>query len=211
MIYIFDLDGTLIDSSERMYRLFCDLIPACSLTKNEYWNYKRNKINHKKLIEMLYPQVSFEEFNDRWMPLIEEKKYLDMDRDYPDTLDVLSEMKGNGNTLYLLTARQSKKSLMEELQRLDLMFFFNAVITTEGKQSKEDVLIEFARYNQDILNPENIFISDMGKDIQLGNKLGFYTVAISYGFMSEEKLKEYSPKRVIKELSELITLTPTKR
>ena len=72
MIYIFDLDGTLIDSSERMYRLFCDLIPACSLTKNEYWNYKRNKINHKKLIEMLYPQVSFEEFNDRWMPLIEE-------------------------------------------------------------------------------------------------------------------------------------------
>ena len=211
MIYIFDLDGTLIDSSERMYRLFCDLIPECSLTKDEYWNYKRNKINHKKLIEMLYPQVSFEEFNDRWMPLIEEKKYLDMDRNYPDTLDVLSEMKGNGNTLYLLTARQSKKSLMEELQRLDLMFFFNAVITTEGKQSKEDVLIEFARYNQDILNPENIFISDMGKDIQLGNKLGFYTVAISYGFMSEEKLKEYSPKRVIKELSELITLTPTKR
>ena len=204
MIYIFDLDGTLIDSSERMYRLFCDLIPACSLTKNEYWNYKRNKINHKKLIEMLYPQVSFEEFNDRWMPLIEEKKYLDMDENYPDTLGVLSGLKGNGNALYLLTARQSKKSLIEELQRLGLLDFFNDVITTEGRQSKEDVLIEFARNNQDILNSENTFISDMGKDIQLGNKLGFYTVAISHGFMSEEKLKEYSPKRVIKGLSELL-------
>lgn len=203
MIYIFDLDGTLIDSSERMYRLFCDLIPECDLSKEEYWNYKRNKVNHKKLIEILYLQLNFEMFNNRWMLLIEDKHYLAMDKNYPDTIEVLSKLKTNDNDLYLLTARQSKKALMEELETLNLLDFFNAVLITEGKQSKEDVLLEYARSNDNILNKENIFVSDMGKDIQLGNKLGFDTVAISHGFMSEEKLKEYSPKRVIKELNEL--------
>ena len=60
---IFDLDGTIIDSSERMYRLFCKLVPQCRLTKEEYWEYKRNKGNHKKLIETKYPEVDFYEFN----------------------------------------------------------------------------------------------------------------------------------------------------
>lgn len=203
MIYIFDLDGTLIDSSERMYRLFCDLIPECELTKEEYWNYKRNKVNHKKLIERLYPHVEFEQFNDRWMLLIEKKQYLDMDKNYPDTVEVLLRLKRQRDSLLLLTARQSKNGLMDELKRLSLLDFFEAVITTEGKHSKEEVLLENAKGNCDILNPQNIFVSDMGKDIQLGNKLGFYTVAISHGFMSEEKLKEYYPKRVIQELSEL--------
>ena len=50
---------------------------------------------------------------------------------------------------------------------------------------------------------DNIFISDMGKDIELGNKFGFYTIAITHGFMSEEKLMEYNPKRIIHELSEI--------
>ncbi len=203
MNYIFDLDGTLIDSSERMYRLFCDLIPECGLSKEEYWNYKRNKVNHKKLIEMLYLQVSFETFNDQWMPLIEEKQYLDMDKNYPDTVEVLSRLKRQGDRLFLLTARQSKKGLMDELRRLGLSDFFEAVITTEGKHSKEEVLLEYAKGNCNILDSENIFVSDMGKDIQLGNKLGFYTVAISHGFMSGEKLKDYCPKKVIEELSEL--------
>ena len=203
MIYIFDLDGTLIDSSERMYRLFCDLIPECSLLKEEYWNYKRNKVNHKKLIEILYPQLNFEVFNNQWMSLIEDKHYLAMDKNYPDTIKVLSKLKANDNDLYLLTARQSKKALMEELETLKLLDFFNVVLTTEDRQSKEDVLLEYARSNDNILNKENIFVSDMGKDIQLGNRFSFYTVGISHGFVTEEKLKKYSPKRVIKELSEL--------
>lgn len=209
MIFIFDLDGTLIDSSDRMYNLFCELIPECQLTKCEYWNYKRNKISHQILLDKLYPQHSFEDFNSVWMNKIESEYYLGMDYNYLDTKDVLEVLKGSGNCLLLLTARQSKDGLMNELNRLGLLEFFDNVLTAEGKRSKEDVLLEYASHNACILDENNCFISDMGKDIQLAKKYGYRTVAISHGFMSREKLEEYHPDVLIDELSELLYLPHT--
>lgn len=203
MKYIFDLDGTLIDSSERMYRLFCELIPECTLTKGEYWSYKRNKVNHKMLIEMLYPKVCFEEFEKIWMCNIEEERYLSMDKNFDDTIEVLSKLKNAGDEIFLLTARQYKDGLLKELTRLGIIDFFDCIMTTEGKCSKEDVLHKYSLNINELLIQNNIFISDMGKDIALGNKFGFYTIAITHGFMSGEKLMEYNPKRIIHQLSEI--------
>ena len=203
MRYIFDLDGTLIDSSERMYRLFCELIPESTLTKEEYWSYKRDKVNHKKLIEMLYPHIPFDVFERKWMQLIEADTYLCMDQNYADTIEVLSLLYDRGHKLYLLTARQYKDGLLKELTRLGIIDFFDCIMTTEGKYTKEDILRKYSLNNKELLIADNIFISDMGKDIELGNKFGFYTIAITHGFMSEEKLMEYNPKRIIHELSEI--------
>lgn len=203
MRYIFDLDGTLIDSSERMYRLFCELIPESTLTKEEYWSYKRDKVNHKKLIEMLYPHIPFDVFERKWMQLIEADTYLCMDQNYADTIEVLSLLYDRGHELYLLTARQYKDGLLKELTRLGIIDFFDCIMTTEGKYTKEDILRKYSLNNNELLIADNIFISDMGKDIELGNKFGFYTIAITHGFMSEEKLMEYNPKRIIHELSEI--------
>lgn len=203
MRYIFDLDGTLIDSSERMYRLFCELIPESTLTKEEYWSYKRDKVNHKKLIEMLYPHIPFDVFERKWMQLIEADTYLCMDQNYADTIEVLSLLYDRGHELYLLTARQYKDGLLKELTRLGIIDFFDCIMTTEGKYTKEDILRKYSLNNKELLIADNIFISDMGKDIELGNKFGFYTIAITHGFMSEEKLVEYNPKRIIHELSEI--------
>ena len=203
MRYIFDLDGTLIDSSERMYRLFCELIPESTLTKEEYWSYKRDKVNHKKLIEMLYPHTPFDVFERKWMQLIEADTYLCMDQNYADTIEVLSLLYDRGHELYLLTARQYKDGLLKELTRLGIIDFFDCIMTTEGKYTKEDILRKYSLNNKELLIADNIFISDMGKDIELGNKFGFYTIAITHGFMSEEKLMEYNPKRMIHELSEI--------
>ena len=55
----FDLDGTLIDASERLYKLFIDLIPDCKLTKQEYWSLKRQNIKHKTIIENLVIKKHF--------------------------------------------------------------------------------------------------------------------------------------------------------
>ena len=203
MRYIFDLDGTLIYSSERMYRLFCELIPECTLTKEEYWLYKRDKVNHKKLIEMLYPHVQFDVFERKWMQLIETDTYLCMDQNYVDTIEVLSSLYDRGHELYLLTARQSKIGLIEELKRLELIGYFKQVLTTEGKASKEEILLEYSKIDENIMDTENVFVSDMGKDIELGNKYGLQTVAITHGFMCGERLREYNPQRVIHELSEI--------
>lgn len=204
MIYIFDLDGTLIDSSERMYRLFCELIPQCTLSKDEYWAYKRNKVNHKNLLMMKYPEVDFVSFENKWLKLIEAGRYLDMDQNYNDTLEVLRILKEKGHKLYLLTARQSETGLLAELRKLRLADFFEQIITTENKTTKEEILVRYAANEKLLIEKDNVFVSDMGKDIQLGNQYGYHTVAITHGFMSEERLKEYMPNEIIDELSELL-------
>ena len=53
-----DLDGTLIDSKLRLYGLFQELVPESILTYEEYWNYKKDKINHKKILKKYF------KFND---------------------------------------------------------------------------------------------------------------------------------------------------
>jgi phosphoglycolate phosphatase len=195
--YIFDLDGTLIDSSERLYRLFQFLVPQSTFTKQEYWNLKRDKVKHEMIFERYFPGMSFQSFNEKWMEIIETRKYLDMDKNYEDTLDVLDALKNKGEKLYLLTARQSKSELFHELGRLEIKDYFDEIFVTENKVEK-DFFLKYQKWSKDTL-----FISDMGKDILVGKKYGLQTVGITHGFMNEEKLKEYKPGRIIEELNHL--------
>lgn len=203
MNIIFDLDGTLIDASERMYQLFQKLIPQSTLTKKEYWGRKRSKINHQLLISKEFPNIEFNEFNQEWLTQIENPFFLKMDHCYEDTIYVLEQLKKT-NTLYLLTARQSKKNLLIELGDLKLTIFFDKILVTEGKKSKKELLQDEIKINPKKFKHDDWFVSDMGKDIQMGKEMKFYTIAVSHGFMSKEKLLEYQPDKCIDELTELL-------
>ena len=156
----FDLDGTLIDASDRLYRLFCDLIPECNFSKEEYWNLKRQRINHKMIIEQYFPEYSFEEFDKQWMSLIETDRYLNLDKIYDGIYVILDKLQKT-NELYLLTARQSKEKLTEELKKFKLQKYFKKILLTENKKTKADLLQETE------LNENDIFVTDIGKDIQI--------------------------------------------
>lgn len=189
-VYIFDLDGTLVDASERLYRLFQCLVPESKLTKEEYWRLKRDKVNHRMILERYFSDRTFEEFNQNWLSLIEQPKYLAMDCLYADSLETLEKLSVE-NDLYLLTARQNRENLFEELNSLGIRHYFKRILVTENKCSKEDLLRRIPFTYKDY------FVSDMGKDITLGNKVGLRTVAITHGFMSGIRLREYKPWRII--------------
>lgn len=204
MNIIFDLDGTLIDSSERMYRLFQKLVPESGFSKEEYWKLKRNKINHRMILERYFPSYSFEEFNKEWLNRIEENEYLDLDSNYPDTIQTLLEMKKRGKNLILLTARQSKENLLREINRLELIQFFSSILVTQAKSTKTTML----KRSGVVRNPEkDLFVSDMGKDIVEGHEMGYRTVAISHGFMNKERLMEYQPTYIVESLKQLIEIS----
>lgn len=194
--YIFDLDGTLIDASERLYRLFQYLVPESKLTKEEYWSLKRDKINHQMILERYFPKYLFDDFNSKWLSLIEQSEYLNLDCLYIDTIEVLEKLSSE-NELILLTARQSKENLYKELEKLGIKQYFSHILVTENKCTKEDLLKQISFDGQDY------FVSDMGKDIAIGNKVGLRTIAITHGFMNREKLEEYEPWKIIGNLEEL--------
>ena len=102
--YIFDLDGTLVDASDRLYDLFQFLVPESKLTKKVYWNLKRDKVNHQMILERYFPNYSFEIFNSKWLCLIEQPEYIEKDKLYDDTISTLKRL-SESNEVYLLTAR----------------------------------------------------------------------------------------------------------
>lgn len=203
MNIIFDLDGTLIDSSERMYQLFQMLVPQSSFTKSEYLKLKRDKVSHKMILEKYFSGISFDSFSVKWKQEIEKEKYILLDHNYADTIEVLNELSKKYN-LFLLTARQSENELIKELQRLKLKTFFAEIFISKGKCSKKELLCDYENYCSGFLNNVKYYVTDMGEDILIGNELGLTTIAITHGFMSEVKLMEYDPKYIINTLTELV-------
>lgn len=206
MTIIFDLDGTLIDSSERMYRLFQELVPESDFSKEGYWELKRNKVNHKMLLERYFPKYDFDDFNVKWLKRIEAEEYLNTDILYYDTVDTLKTLKNRGIEIILLTARQSKEGLYRELERLGIDIFFDIILTTGGSKSKE-LLLKDSGILDKINDTDSVFfVSDMGKDIMAGKEFGLKTIAVTHGFMNEKCLSEYKPDIIIHNLEEILTI-----
>lgn len=199
MIYIFDLDGTLVDSSDRMFTLFNSLVPDSYFTKDQYWDLKRNRINHEMILSSYYPLSSFSDFNRQWLDKIESKQYIDMDKLYDDAIFTLLELKKQYE-LVLLTARQSSRMLHYELTKLRIDTFFNQILVTECVKTKKE-LMQLNNFPKG-----SLYVTDMGRDVVEGNEFGLKTIGIDHGFMSREKLAEYKPSIIVHELSELLTL-----
>lgn len=194
----FDLDGTLIDSSERLYKLFNDLVVASKFSKSQYWELKRNKINHKMILEKYFPDLDFDKFNNIWLENIEKMEYLALDKLKESTLEVLKKLSDEFE-LYIVTARQNKENLVKEINLLQINQFFENILVTESKYSKEDLI----RKNCQI-SPYDILIGDTGFDIKTGKALSIKTCAITDGFLSKESLQNYSPDYMIDDLKELL-------
>jgi len=189
----FDLDGTLIDSKERLYRLFQHLIPASSLTFDEYWGLKKNKIDHRKILETKYYCAEQEvvSFNRNWMEKIESPEWLALDKPFKGVTNFLEAQKKE-NELYLVTARQFELSVLKQIANFGWINIFTKIFVTQQKVDKIDSI-----KNVITTNSNDWFVGDTGKDIETGKKLGIQTAAVLSGFLSRKELMEYEPDLII--------------
>jgi phosphoglycolate phosphatase len=199
MNIFFDLDGTLIDSKERMYHLFCFLIPDNNLTYEEYWALKKNKIDHKKIIlqNLNYPELFYDEFNQKWMNLIEDEYWLKLDKPFFNVFNILKKLSNNYD-LYLVTARQSKEIVVKQLNNLGMKEYFKNILVTHQKEEKFDLILK----NVNVTSYDFI-IGDTGKDIEAGKRINIRTIAVTTGFQSKDTLITYNPDYIIDNINQL--------
>lgn len=193
----FDLDGTLINSKNRLYVLFQTLVPQSTFSYDDYWALKHQKINHQQILLTYFPQVDFDMFNQKWLAQIETKEMLDLDFLYKDAISVLTNLKQK-HELFVLTARQNKDNLLYELKKLGIFDYFNDVFLTEHKKNKDELI---AHLN---LSPDDILIGDTGYDIDIAKSCNIKSIAITHGFLPVNILKEYKPDVLIDNLGEII-------
>jgi phosphoglycolate phosphatase len=190
---IFDFDGTLIDSKQRLYLLFQYLVPKSNLSFYDYWDLKQNRITHSQILKdkFQYTQNQINQFLNHWMKEVEAKPWLDYDRPITGVIDYLKKMKTSSN-LYLVTARQFDSVVLSQLENLGFTNLFTDILVT-GQKVEKYILIQ----DKIGVSKTDWLIGDTGKDIEVGKRLGIRTAAVLTGFLNRNSLLEYNPDLII--------------
>ena len=193
MNLIFDLDGTLIDSRLRLYKLFQQLVPTSELTYQDYWAFKQENVSNEDILinEFRFDAAAIKRFVTDWMGNIEAPEFLALDKNLPGMHATLAELREQAN-LYVCTARQYSIPLLNQLERLRLLYYFDEVMVTEQTRSKEELVRTLPS-----LDSQDWMIGDTGKDIQIGQMLGIKTCAVLSGFLNEKALLNYGPDLIL--------------
>lgn len=199
MNIVFDLDGTLINSKPRLYNLFQLLVPSSTLSYDEYWAFKENKITHEKILanQFGYQEAAIAQFVKQWMDLIETPAFLALDTNFPGIHDTLAGLSEQAQLL-VCTARQHRKPVLEQLERLGLLPFFSHVLVTERRHSKDDLI----RHQCPELNGNDWMIGDTGEDVKVGKSLQIKTCAVLSGFLNKQSLMPYAPDLILGSVNE---------
>ena len=188
-----DLDGTLLDSRERLYKLFSFLVPQSKLNFTEYWEYKRDGIGHNEILQNLfdYSGDSTDRFQQRWRSLIEQPEWIQYDKPFPGVTEKLIEL-NKKYSLILITARQSVDVVNEQLDKFNWEGLFDYVLVTGQEREKKDLILDKVS-----ITPDDWLIGDTGIDIQTGKILKIKTAAVLSGFRNNRKLQKYDPDIII--------------
>lgn len=194
MICCFDLDGTLIDSSQRhsvlLERLLQQEGGAFLFDAEAYMAYKREGMNTKNYLTATLgiDEKKAKEICDKWIRHIEDNEYLDMDMLYPDALPALQMITAQGISVYYLTARQYPETLLRELSRLELDSFPQDIFVCSPKEVQRVKAQRLA--NLRASDPDTVYFADMETDYWAAKEAGITPIIMNRGFRSRKFLAE---------------------
>lgn len=143
MTIILDIDGTLVNSTDRHYLLLEEILHQhgikINLDKNHYLNYKRsgeNNFNYMQDKLNLDRNVALQ-ISKEWIKYIEHEKWIKYDLLYEDTIYFLENIKRMNAKIYYLSSRHNKKNLIRELERLNLKKYADTIYIVDVKNPTE--------------------------------------------------------------------------
>jgi phosphoglycolate phosphatase len=208
-LIIFDLDGTLVDTSG-------DITNALNYALKPYG---LRDLTVEDTIKMVGEGIT------RLIEKILENERIQMrDTVIKRFLDYYSEHLVDFSTLYphvretLEKLKDYKKAVISNkreylstrlLDKLDLLKYFDLVVgsdtTSERKPSAIPVIYVFTKLG---VNPdESIIVGDSNYDIEAGKKAGLKTVAVTYGYRERQYLIDAD--YIIDSMKDLLTLLDT--
>lgn len=201
----FDLDGTLVDSSDTIYKSTIATLEKLGIT----YNFTKNDLDER--IGQHFADI-FDEFgvivNDfETFIKLYKSLYFNFIEDsvlYPDVLKSLEFLKKNSCMVSLLTTKaQDQADLI--IDHFKLRPYFNFVMGRTNdiphKPSPEPLLLICKKLG--VLPSESMMIGDTELDIQCGKNAGARSCAVTYGYRTEEKLKAHKPDFIIDSLLQL--------
>lgn len=208
-LFIFDFDGTLGDTQECIIASYQQAIRINNLPLVE-----REQIIH--CMGLSLPQVLKKLTNDALEESVYEKLMLDYRSLYkellpqktklfPQVIETLQQLKEKNR---LLSVATSKKTDLVTLncKYLHIANFFDLYIgddkVSQPKPHPEMLATTLTALN--INKSDAVMIGDSTFDIEMGNRLGMDTIAVTWGAHPEASLRRANPTRTIHQFSELL-------
>lgn len=201
----FDLDGTLVDSSQTIYKSTVESLNRLNI------KFSFSKIDLDKRIgkhfvdifnefDVLVPDFEFfiSDYKSIYFDFIEDSILYDGVR---ETLAILKEKKVKVSLL--TTKAQDQADLL--IDHFNLRPYFDLVMgrinEIPHKPAPEPLLLICKKL--DVLPRETIMTGDTELDIQCGKNAGTKTCAVSYGYRTIEQLEADKPDYLINSISEI--------
>jgi phosphoglycolate phosphatase-like HAD superfamily hydrolase len=187
-----DLDGPLLDVSERHYRVYADILATAGvepLTAADYWTAKRSGLGHADMLNGSCPPEFFSEvFTPRWLATIETPRYLALDRPWPGVRRVLAALQQE-HELFLVTVRSEPRQLTAQLHDLGLAPWFSAVLCRPARSRAAEAKIGAIRDHFHGSPPTGTMVGDTEADLACGCTLGLRTVGVLNGIRDRHRLE----------------------
>lgn len=207
-ITIFDLDGTLIDISERHYLVYSEIIKdigGTPISKKEYWDHKRANASWDTILKASdLSSENIELFLQKFISEIEKPKNLEIDTLIKNAKDILANV-SSSTDCYLISLRRNADNLLNQLKFLGIDQYFAGIKSghTDGKGHalKSDIINELPKTEHRIL-----VIGDTESDILAAQKVDAQSVAVLSGIRNRELIENMNPGYIIEDISELLDL-----
>ncbi len=206
--FLFDLDGTLVDSVElivRAYRYTAERHLGIQ-TSDEIWlerlgtplrNQLRAVSDDELLIEAMVSTYRdyYGEHHDAGVAL------------FPGVSEVISTLHDAGHRLGVVTSKL-RAGTNRALELVELESFFEVIVTADEvarhKPDPEPVRVALERL--DAAPADTVFVGDSPHDIAAGRDAGVATAAVLWGPFSVETLEAEGPNYYLNEPAEIVSV-----
>jgi phosphoglycolate phosphatase len=207
MLFIFDWDGTLLDSTGR-------IIGAMHAAADELGIEWRSAEQVRNIIGLglpeaivhLYPQLAAAK--RQALQVAYSRHYVASDQEpcawYPMVRGTLQQLKDEGCILAVATGK-SRRGLARVLDQLQMLDFFHATRCADETQSKPHPQMLHELLDELAMPVEHaVMIGDTEYDMAMAQAAAMPRIGVSYGAHAAERLLPYQPELVIDEFAQLL-------
>ena len=196
---IFDWSGVINDNQLTTYQVILKVFEHFGIAEISYDEFRKEWEQPFMLFYNKYlPDLSLEVENKVYRNIYQKviKDY--PPKPYPGIVEVVN--KCNENKELFIVSSDHREYLLGEIKDFGFENVFNEVVGSV--HDKEDGLRGIA-VNNNLELDKTIFIGDTAHEVDVGQKVGIKTGAVTWGIHSEERLKQAKPDYIIHNLKEL--------
>lgn len=207
MLYIFDWDGTLLDSTNKIVDSMQAAIEQLGLPYRT-----ADEVRHiiglglPEAIATLFPAIS--SADNEALRSAYSARYIAADQQpcpfFPDVESVLAKLRSDGHHLAVATGK-SRRGLNRVLANLQMEHFFDASRCADETASKPNPLMLMEILNElEVAASDAIMVGDTEFDLAMAVNAGVRSIGVSYGVHSVERLSAHGPELVVDNFVEIL-------